>query len=64
MLLRGPGDQLSGEIEKGCLIVVRNIRLKIHCLLGPGILRVKERNVKGTFDFLSFREENKDIKMR
>ena len=59
MLLRGPNDQLSGEIEKGCLIVVRNIGLKVHPLLGPGVLRVKERNVKGTFDFLSFREENK-----
>lgn len=31
--------------------------LKICFPLGPGVLRVKDRNIKETFVFLSFRED-------
>lgn len=57
MVPRGPDHQLSGETEKGYLIGVRNLELKIPSPLGPGVLRVKERNVKRSCDSLSFRRE-------
>lgn len=58
MLPMQPEYQISRETEKKrCLIIVRNMGLKIHSPLGPGVLRVKERNIKETFVFLSFRED-------
>lgn len=55
--LRPPA--IRGETEEGCLVRARNMELEIHFPLGPGVPRAKERHVKRTYDFLSFRGENK-----
>lgn len=57
--LRPPAIGGGGETEEGCLVRTRNMELEIHFPLGPGVPRAKERNVKRTYDFLSFGGENK-----